>query len=121
LAVALRYLIGHIAKTAQRLERTGGDQFNSRGDRFDFEAFKCAVEQLLDLLAPPPGDVGSSSYKLLRTGEGPDYLGRILATGAFALLTTSDDLHAIAERKLQQVISSTHSLRPRAKEKRPNL
>src|SRR5262245_2030676 len=92
---ALCYLIAQVAKIAQTLEReAAAPQFSWRDNRFDFEAFKCAITQVLDRLAPN-GEVGSSRYP---TEQTPEELGRTAAALVFALLMSPDTLLAKAER-----------------------
>jgi hypothetical protein len=92
---ALCYLIAQAAKIAQTLERTAAPEFSWRDNRFDFEAFKCAVTQILDRLAPA-GEVGSSRYPI---GQTPEEIGRTAAQLVFALLRSPDTLHAMAEQR----------------------
>jgi len=80
---AFCYLIGQVAKIGQTIDRTAGAEFDWRTDRFDFEAFKSAIVQIVDRLAPS-GKAGSSRYALAET---PEKLGQILASMVFALLS----------------------------------
>jgi hypothetical protein len=82
---ALCYLIGQIVEAARNQERTADPEFNWRHNRFDFEALKCAVIEVLDRLAPA-GEVDSPSrYQRWRSSE---EFGRLLAAIVLSYLTT---------------------------------
>ena len=112
---ALCHLLDRIVTMARGLKRTGGEPFNWRTNRFDYLAFKYAVEELLHLLAPADEDkdVGPCRYMVFQNPPVPNIapsetnrllaanMGAALASGVYAFLTTPDDLwRAIAE--LQQ-------------------
>jgi TraY domain len=91
---ALCYLISQAAAIGRTVERSGGAEFNWRTSRFDFEAFKLAVVQVLDRLAPG-GENEASRYSLFET---PEEMGRTITSMIWVLLT-SDDLVEQAERR----------------------
>jgi hypothetical protein len=66
-------------------------EFNWRTIRFDFEAFRSAVIQVIDRLAPA-GDAGRSRYVLAGDPEG---VGRTMASMVIGLLSTPRAEHNI--------------------------
>jgi hypothetical protein len=90
---ALCYLITQIVHVAKTVERTRPPEFNWRANRFDFEAFKSAVIQIFDRLAPVRNEIGTSRYP---SEENPQAMGRTLASIIFALLHTGGEtLHTM--------------------------
>jgi membrane protein required for beta-lactamase induction len=84
---ALCYLISQLAKIGQTMERaTGAPDFSWRTSRFDFEAFRSAIIQVLDRLAPT-GEAEASRYPMVQT---PEDMGRLIASTVFALLTSDE-------------------------------
>jgi hypothetical protein len=80
---ALNYLINEMAKILTVAERkSGAGEFNWRADRFDFEAFKSAIVQLLDRMAPTD-EMRDSRYLDFQT---PEEAGRVAMHTVIALL-----------------------------------
>jgi hypothetical protein len=73
----LCYLVTQIAKIAEAFDRSADPEFSWRDNRFDFEAFKYALLQVLDQLAPT-GSAGDSRYPLEPTT--PERMGRLIAS-----------------------------------------
>src|SRR5262245_34698743 len=93
---ALSYLITQIVQVAQVLERTAPPEFSWRDNRFDFEAFKCAVIEVLDRLAPAGEVGGTSRYPRARSS---DDLGYLIAAIVLSYLTANTErLLALAHR-----------------------
>jgi hypothetical protein len=92
----LCYLIMQLAQIAQLSERLpGAANFNWRNDRFDFEAFKYAINQLLDRLAPS-GEVKASRYPQEET---PQELGRHILSLVITLLNADNaSLYRLSEQ-----------------------
>jgi hypothetical protein len=82
---ALCYLITAMVKFAAGFDTTGDHRFSWRTNRFDFEAFKLALMQILDWLAPA-GAVGKSHYP---RDETPEQVGQRL----YAVITDFLPLH----------------------------
>jgi hypothetical protein len=81
---ALCYLIRQIVEVARNLERTAGPEFGWRDNRFDFEAFKYAVIEVLDRLAPAGEVDAASRYKRARSSED---LGLLVSAIVLSYLT----------------------------------
>ena len=71
----LCYLVTQIAEIGQAFDRSADPEFSWRDNRFDFEAFKYALLQVLDQLAPT-GPAGDSRYPMEPT---PERMGRVIA------------------------------------------
>jgi hypothetical protein len=94
---ALAYLIAQLAKILETAERKDRERpFDWRSNRFDFEAFKYAIVQLLDRLAPAV-EIESGRYVLFET---PREAGTVAATAVLALLERDEaQSHAMGERR----------------------
>jgi len=66
---ALCYLIKQVVEAARNQERTADPEFSWRENRFDFEAFRYAVIEVLDRLAPAGEVDGPSRYRRTRSAE----------------------------------------------------
>ena len=74
---ALSYLIEQIGEIAKSFERTDdAPEFDWRKNRFDFEALKSAIVEILDWLSPG-SSVDDTRYPLAQT---PEEMGRIIAS-----------------------------------------
>jgi hypothetical protein len=71
----LCYLVTQIAEIGQTFDRSADPEFSWRDNRFDFEAFKYALLQVLDQLAPT-GSAGDSRYPMEAT---PERMGLVIA------------------------------------------
>jgi hypothetical protein len=96
-AKALGYLIGQLPMIALSLERENDSpEFDWQINRFDFEALKAAVNQLLDKLAPR-GQAGKSRYP---GEETPEAAGRSIVSILFALLNSPrGELYAMGDAR----------------------
>ena len=93
---AFCYLIAQIVEAARGQKRTAPPEFNWRDNRFDFEAFKCAVIEVLDRLAPSGEADSPSRYERWRSAE---EFGQLLAAIVLSYLTTdSKQLIEVANR-----------------------
>jgi hypothetical protein len=93
---ALCYLIARIPMMARTVERIAPPEFNWRFNRFDYVAFKHAIDLILDRLAPP-GPVEKNRYLNEDTPEG---LGDGFAAFIFRALTFDPETfysHGLAE------------------------
>jgi hypothetical protein len=93
----LGYLMAQIItifQNADRVERS--EQFDWRSNRFDFEAVKSAVVQLLDLLAPRAKNLETSRYTLF---ESPNDAGRIVASMIVTLMSMPEEAKKIREAR----------------------
>jgi hypothetical protein len=83
---ALCYLIKQVVEAARNQERTADPEFSWRDNRFDFEAFRCAVIEVLDRLAPAGEVDGPSRYRGRRSAE---EFGLLLAAIVLTHLTAN--------------------------------
>jgi hypothetical protein len=104
---ALCFLIGSVTLFGRGLGEERA--FNWRERRFDFEALKCAVMEVLDRLAPA-GPVGDSPYPKEAT---PEAAGHTLASMAIGMLHAPDQLLAVGERQ-QKPMGSLYYAFPQA-------
>lgn len=91
---ALCFLVASITAFARALEaKKSGHEFDWHGSRFDFEAFKHALIEILDHVAPA-GSAESSPYAREAT---PEQAGHTLASMVVGLLRSPDQLLAYGE------------------------
>jgi hypothetical protein len=93
---ALCYLIKQITAAGQTFGRTAAPEFDWRGNRFDFEAFRYAVMEVLDRLAPA-GDSHKSRYPNAKT---PQDMGLLMAMMVLSYLTAN-------RRKMRGLVERT--------------
>ena len=83
----LCYLVTQITEIGQAYDRAADPEFSWRDNRFDFEAFKYALLQVLDQLAPT-APVGDSRYPMEPT---PERMGHVIASLIRLNLTAKPD------------------------------
>jgi hypothetical protein len=92
---ALCYLVAQLGTVGPTLQRTAKPEFNWRKNRFDFEAFKLAIIEILERLAPA-GEPADSRYPMSPT---PEDLGLLMAAIVLSYLTANRTaMRALAER-----------------------
>ena len=92
----LAYLVTQTCAVLRGMDRTGGDAFDWRNSRSDFDALRAALSHVLDRLAPA-GAVEPARYPQY---ESPAHAGRVAADVVLVMLAQDEGrLQAMAESR----------------------